>query len=207
MDELQPTTRDEVSVETEWRRVEQLLEGKDDASWGMAVVEAFKIFHQVLDEVSFGGTAEDKIHNAGELFRDVRGVLSAEKVYRHILTEAGHRVKKSDANKSCTAFLQAILDMIGRDWEERSWWDRWTASLNYFWGTHPRLLAGGLALILLAIVITWFFTETDLGTWLLMLWVGFANFILNSPVVLGLIMMAMLVSALLGLAFSDRHHK
>ena len=62
MDELQPTTKDEVSVESEWKRVEQLLDSKEESAWALAVVESFKIFHQVLDEVSFGKTAEEKIN-------------------------------------------------------------------------------------------------------------------------------------------------
>lgn len=207
MDELQPSIKDTVSVEAEWKRVEQLLTAKEDTAWAIAVVEAFKIFHQVLDEVSFGETVEERIHNAGELFRDIRGVLAAEKVYQHILGKINHRVTKSDANKACTAFLQAILDMIGRDWERRGWLDRWLSGLNYFWGTHPRMLAGCLAGVLIFVVLIWFLADTDLGKWLTGLMVGFAHFVLGSPILLIALGAALVISMLLGMTFSGRRHK
>lgn len=204
MDELQPSTKDTISIEAEWKRVEQLLAAKEDAAWEMAVVEAFKIFHQVLDEVSFGETVEEQIHNAGELFRDVRGVLAAEKVYQHILSKIGHRVTKGDANKASAAFLQAILDMVGRDWESRSWLDRWLSGLNYFWGTHPRMLAGCLAGVLIFVVLVWFFADTALGRWLGGLIVGFAHFVLSSPALMIALGVALVISMLLGMTFSGR---
>jgi hypothetical protein len=207
MEEFQPNSQDSISVEAEWKRVDKLLESKEDASWSMAALEAFKIFYQVLSEVSFGETTEDKIHNAGELFKDIKAVLSAEKVCRHILEEVGHRVTKTDATKATSALLQGILDMIGRDWQERGWFDRWLTSLNYFWGTHPRLLAGGLATILGLFALTWFGTKTAVGQWLVGLWVGFTEFILGSPYLAGGILVAMVISALLGLTFSGRHRR
>ncbi len=207
MDELQPSTKDTISVEAEWKRVEQLLASKEDAAWAMAVVEAFKIFHQVLDEVSFGETVEEQIHNAGELFRDVRGVLAAEKVYQHILGKVGHRITKSDASKASAAFLQAILDMIGRDWESRGWLDRWLSGLNYFWGTHPKALVGFLAGILIFVVLVWFLADTDLGKWVAGLMVGFAHFVLDNPILLIALGAALVISILLGMTLSGRRHK
>jgi type IV secretory pathway TrbD component len=207
MDELQRSTKDTISVEAEWKRVEQWLAGRDDAAWGMAVIEAFKIFHQVLNEVSFGETVEERIHNAGELFRDIRGVLAAEKVYRHILGEVGHRVTKSDAARASSAFLQAILDMIGRDWQERGSLDRALSGLNYFWGTHPRLLTGILAGILVLVALIWFLADTDLGRWLTDLLVGFAHFVLGSPGLLIALGVALVLSMLAGLAFVDRRYR
>ena len=204
MDELQPSTKDTISIEAEWKRVEQLLTAREDAAWAMAVVEAFKIFHQVLDEVSFGETVEEQIHNAGELFRDVRGVLAAEKMYQHILSKIGHRVTKNDANKASEAFLQAILDMIGRDWENRSRSDQWLSGLNYFWGTHPRMLAGCLAGILIFVVLTWFLADTTLGRWLGGLIVGFAHFVLGSSILLIALGVALVISMLLGMTFFGR---
>jgi len=207
MDELQPSKKDTVSVEAEWKRVEQLLGGRDDAVWGMAMIEAFKIFHQVLDEVSFGETVEEQIHNAGELFRDIRGVLAAEKVYRHIVQDVGHRVTKGDANKASAALLQAILDMIGRDWQERNWWDRWLSGLNYFWGTHPKLLAGLLIGAFLFIALIWFLADTEIGKWLAGLLVGFSHFVLGSVVLMVALGAAIVISLLLSLAFTDRRRR
>ncbi len=204
MDELQTTTKDTVSVEAEWKRVEQLLATKDDASWAMAVVEAAKIFRQVLDEVSFGEGVEERIRNAGELFRDVKALLSAEKVYQHILGHIGHRITKTDASKASSAFLQGILDMIGRDWKERGWFERWTTGLNYFWGTHPRMLIGFLAGILIFVLLVWFLAKVEIGKWLVGLAVGFADFMLASPVLLGGLGLALVISILLGIAFSGR---
>ena len=207
MNEIQTTAKDAISVETEWKRVDKLLESKEDAAWAMAVLEAFKIFYQVLSEVSFGETTEDKIHNAGELFKDVRGVLAAERVCRHILEDIGHRVGKNDANKAAAALLQGILDMIGRDWQERGWWEGWVTGLNYFWGTHPRILLGGLAGLLGVILVTWFLADTAIGQWVVNLIVGFAHFMIAQPVLLGALLIVMLISALLGLVFSGRRHR
>ncbi len=204
MDELHPNAKDSISIEAEWKRVEQLLVSKEDSAWAMAVVESFKIFHQVLGEVSFGETVEEQIRNAGELFRDVRAVLAAEKVYQHIWGKIGHRVTKSDASKASGAFLQAILDMIGRDWESRSWLDRWFSGLNYFWGTHPRFLAGFLAGIFIFVVLVWFLAETDLGRWLTGLIVGFAHFVLGSSILLIALGVALVASVLLGMTFWGR---
>lgn len=196
-----------ISVETEWKRVDRLLTSKEDAAWAMAVLEAFKIFHQVLSEVSFGETTEDKIHNAGELFKDVRSVLAAEKICRHILEDVGHKVSRADATKATAALLQAILDMIGRDWQERGWWDRWMAGLNYFWGTHPRVLPGILVGLLAVILLTWFLADTAVGRWVVNLVVGFAHFMIGQPVLIGALLIAIVISSLLGLTFSSRRRR
>lgn len=205
MDERQG--RDTISVETEWQRVDKLLASKEDASWAMAVIEAFKIFYQVLSEVSFGETTEDKIQNAGELFKDVRAVLAAEKVCRHILEDVGHRITKTDAIKATAALLQAILDMIGRDWQERGWWERWTAGLNYFWGTHPRALPMSLTGLLAIILTAWFLADTEIGRWVAGLIVGFARFMIEQPVLIGTLLIAIVISSLLGLTFSSRRKR
>ena len=203
MDEI----RDTISVEAEWKRVDKLLASKEDASWAMAVLEAFKVFYQVLDEVSFGETTEDKIHNAGELFKDIKAVLSAEMVCRHILEDVGHRVTKSDATKATSALLQAILDLIGRDWQERDWFGRWMAGLNYFWGTHPRLLPGVLTGLLIGIVVTWFLADMETGKWLVSLWVGFVHFMIGQPVLVGCLLIAIVISSLLGLTFLEKRRR
>jgi hypothetical protein len=207
MEDLQSAKRDSVSVEAEWKRVDKLLASKEDASWAMAALEAFKIFYQVLSEVSFGETTEDKIHNAGELFKDVRSVLAAEKVCRHILEDVGHRVTKNDATKATNALLQAILDMIGRDWKGRGWFDQWLSSLNYFWGTHPKLLAGFLAGIAFFVALTWFLADTEIGKWLTKLLVGFAHFVLGAPILMIALGAAIVVSLLLSMAFTDRRSR
>lgn len=200
-------TRDTISVETEWQRVDKLLASKEDASWAMAILEAFKVFYQVLSEVSFGETTEDKIQNAGELFKDVRAVLAAEKVCRHILEDVGHRVTKTDAAKATAALLQAILDMIGRDWQERGWWERWMAGLNYFWGTHPKALPVSLTGLLVIILVTWFLTDTEIGRWAAGVVVGFAHFMIDQPILIGALLIAIVISSLLGLTFSSRRKR
>lgn len=196
-----------ISVEAEWKRVEKLLESKEDASWAMGVLEAFKIFHQVLSEVSFGETTEDKIHNAGELFRDVRGVLAAEQVCRHILEDIGHRVTRADAQKAVAALLQGILDLIGRDWQERGAFDAWLSGLNYFWGSHPRLLAGLLSGVGGLVVLTWFLADTAIGKWVADILVGFSHFMMDRIWLLGGLLIAILISWLLGLSFSGHRRK
>ncbi|MFA5010098.1 MAG: hypothetical protein WC553_02625 [Patescibacteria group bacterium] len=200
-------TRNTISVETEWKRVDKLLVSKEDASWAMAVLEAFKIFHQVLSEVSFGETTEDKIHNAEELFKDIRGVLAAEKVCRHILEDVGHRVTKSDANKATASLLQGILDMIGRDWQERGWFDRWLSGLNYFWETHPKLLAGMMIGLGGLIALVWFLADTEIGKWLTGVLVGFTHFVMSSVVLVVALGAIIVISLLLSLTFADRRRR
>lgn len=194
-------------VEIEWKRVNSLLSRKEESAWAMAVVEAHKIFRQILAEVSFGDTVDDQIHNAGELFKNIGGVLAADLIYQHITDQIGHRVSKLDAEQACGDLMQAILDMVGRDFERQGWWGRWFNSLNFFWGHHPRLLAGLLAGVLAFVVLVWFLADTHFGQWLTALVVGFARFVLGwSGLVVGLVV-AIIIALLVGMAYVGRQRK
>jgi len=197
----------EFEVETEWKRVTALLNRKDEPAWAIAVLEAHKVFRQILNEVSFGETVDDQIHNAGELFKDINSVLTADLVQQHIVDQVGHRITKADAQIACDALMRAILDMVGRDFELQGFWHRWTNGLNYFWGHHPRLLAGMLASILACVVLIWFLADTSIGQWVVTLLVGFAHFVLGwSGLVVGLVG-AIIISSLIGLAYIDRQSR
>lgn len=201
------TTEADFDVERQWKRVEALLGRKDESAWAMAVVEAHKVFRQVLNEVSFGETVDDQIHNAGELFKDISSVLAADLVQQHIISQIGHRVTQPDARKACDDLMRAILDMVGRDFERQGLWHRWANGLNYFWGHHPRLLAGLLAGLLALVVLVWFLADTHLGQWLTTLIVGFARFVLGwSGLVVGLVVV-LIIALLAGSAYVDRQRK
>ncbi|OGB73646.1 hypothetical protein A3K24_02275 [candidate division Kazan bacterium RIFCSPHIGHO2_01_FULL_44_14] len=200
-------TQPDFEVETEWKRVTILLNRKDEPALSMAVLEAHKIFRQILNEVSFGGTIDDQIHNAGELFKDINGVLAADLVQQHIVEQVGHRITKADAQTACDALMKAILDMVGRDFELQGFWHRWANGLNYFWGHHPRLLAGLLAGILAFVVLIWFLADTLMGQWVASLLVGFAHFILGwSGLIIGLVV-AIIISLAIGLTYADRQRR
>ncbi|MFH0905348.1 MAG: hypothetical protein V1826_01345 [bacterium] len=195
-------------IEEEWRRVEELLaKNGNSALWSMAVIEAHKIFDQVLDEVSFGEAVDEKIHNAGELFKNINALLEADEVYRRIVNEVGYRVKRDEARRMCDALIQAILDMIGRDFETRGFWQRTFNSVNYFWGHHPKLLAGVIAGFLVFVVAVWLLADTVLGRWIVDLVVGFSRFVLSrTALVIGLV--AAFVLALgLGVAYLEGRHR
>ncbi len=194
-------------VETAWKRVTALLGRKEESALSMAVVEAHKIFRQVLSKVSFGETVDEQIHNAGELFKDIGDVLAADLVYQHTVDQIGHRITKVDAVKTCDALMQAVLDMVGRDFEIRGWWHRWANGLNYFWGHHPRLLVGWLAGILVLVALIWFLADTAIGRWVVGLLVGFAHFVLGwSGLVIGLLV-ALFLAVVLSSAYIERQRK
>lgn len=197
------TKQDGRTVEEEWQRVDKLLSQKNEAGWALAVVEAHKIFCQVLREVSFGETVDEQVHNAGELFKDMTGVLAAHDVYQRIIHEVGYSLKRKDVQKSTDALLQAILDMVGRDFEARGFWHRLSNSLNFFWGHHPRSLAGLLAGLLLFVVLVWFLADTAAGRWAVDLTVGFSRFVLSWTVLVVLLLVALLIAVILSLTYFE----
>lgn len=200
-------TPENFEVESEWKQVDQLLVQKNEASWVLAVVEAHKIFRRILGEVSFGGAVDDQIHNAGELFKDMSAVLSAHKVYQKITSEIGYKIKQAEAKKAVDALLQAVLDMVGRDFEPRGFWHGLVNSTNFFWGHHPRTLAGFLAGLLIFVVLVWFLADTAAGQWAVDLVVGFARFILSWTVLVVLLLVALLLAVILSFAYLERRRR
>jgi len=194
----------EFEIESEWRRVEVLLARQHTSAWAMAVVEAHKIFRQVLDEVSFGETVDEQIHNAGELFKNMHDIVAADEVYRQILDKVGYKLTKQEAKSNTDALLQAVLDMVGRDFEQRSFWQRLSNSLNFFWGHHPRVLIGLLAGLLAFVVAVWFLADTTIGQWIVDLIVGFSRFVLSWTVLVVLLLVALLIAVALSFVYLEK---
>lgn len=194
-------------VEDEWKRVDELLNKQSAAAWGMAVVEARKIFRQVLKEVSFGETIDDMIHNARELFKNLGAILEADLVSQKVINEVGYKVTKTQAKKSCDALIQGILDMIGRDFEPKSFSQKLANSMNFFWGHHPRLLSGVLGGLIILIVAVWFLADTSIGQWIVNLVVGFSRFVMSWTLLIGLLVAAFLVTIGISFAYFERRHR
>jgi len=194
-------------VESEWKRVDELLDKNSAAAWGMAVVEARKIFRQVLSEISFGENTDDMIRNAGDLFKNLGAILEADQICQKVINEVGYRVTKNEAKRSCNALIQGILDMIGRDFEPKSFWQRIVNNMNFFWGHHPKLLAGILGGILVFIIGVWFLADTNIGQWIVDLAVGFARFVMGWSVLLGLLIAIFLIAIALSLVYFEQRRR
>jgi len=205
MEEVEAIDQLSFEIEDEWKRVDELLGRNNAAAWGMAVVEARKIFRRVLKEISFGESIDDMIHNAGDLFKNLRAILEADQIEQKVINEVGYKITKKEAKKSCDALIQGILDMIGRDFEPKSFWQRTVNNMNFFWGHHPKLLAGILGGLLVFIVAVWFLADTDIGQWITNLIVGFARFVMSWTLLLGLLVATFLITV--GISFAYFEHR
>ena len=175
-------------VEGEWKRVEKLLSQKSSSSWNVAVIEAHKIFRQILQEVSFGDTTDEQIHNASEIFRNMTKILQAHELYLKIVDEIDFSAKQEDAKKATDILLRAILDMTGRDFVSQGLWHKINNNLNFFWGNHPKFLVYVLSGILGFVAVVWTLDKSSLGKWLTELSVGFSEFIVgNEPLLIGIL--------------------
>src|SRR5690606_24307546 len=121
-------------IEKSWKRVEKLLAKKDEASAFLAVVEAYKSFEVVVDVVSYGPTTDDKIKHSSNLFRDEVKVLEAVSIYHKVINQVGFVITSKQAKFACEWMMNGILDLVGRDYEPRSFAVRMVNNLNYFWG-------------------------------------------------------------------------
>lgn len=194
-------------IEAEWKRVDELLGRNSAAAWGMAVVEARKIFRQVLKEVSFGDNIDDMINNAGDLFKNLGAILEADQVSQKVVNEVGYKVTKQEAKKSCDALIQGILDMIGRDFEPKSYWQKLSNSMNFFWGHHPKLLAGIWGGLIVLIVVVWFLADTDIGQWITNLVVGFSRFVMSWTALFGILIVVFLVTVGISWVYLERQRR
>lgn len=171
-------------VEMEWKRVEKLLSQKSSSSWNVAMIEAHKIFRQTLDEVSFGDTTEEKIHNASEILENMTKLLQAHELYLNIVNVIDYQAKQEDVKRATDVILRAILDMMGRDFERRGIWHQINNSLNFFWGNHPKFLVYVISGILGFVGVVWILDKNPVGKWFVDLAVGFSEFIVSSEVIL-----------------------
>ncbi|MBN2585035.1 hypothetical protein JXA59_00055 [Patescibacteria group bacterium] len=182
MEEQEPTKamdQEEIIIEKEWERVERLLAMKHHLAYGMALIEADKLFREVLGIVSFGETMHEAIQNVAGQLSNLKGVLESHKVYEDIVEVPGFTIDRKTAEHATAVYLQAILDLMGRDFEDRSWWQRFINEWVYFGESHPQLLRGLLVGILIFLVGVWFLADTTPGQWLVNLAVGFTHFVLS----------------------------
>lgn len=196
-----------IELEVEWERVLELLKRKDEPSMSLAVIEAHKVFATVLEYLSYGPTEEDRLQNASDLFRDFSGLMTAQKVYRHVTTQLQHRTTREVALQVADSYMQAILDLVGRDFEETSWWHRMLNGQNMFWGHHPRLITAFLMAILGLVVGVWFFRDVAIGQWIARILTGFADFVMAVPSLLAGLVMALALALLLGLMWTRKRHR
>jgi hypothetical protein len=182
MDEQEPTQamdQEEIVIEKEWDRIERLLAMKNHLACNMAVIEADKLFREVLGIVSFGETMHEAIQNVADQLSNLKGVLESHKVYEDIVEVPGFSVDHKTAERATAIYLQAILDLIGRDFQGKSWWQRFVNEWVYFGESHPQMLRGWLVGILVFLVGVWFLADTAPGQWLVNLAVGFTHFVLS----------------------------
>ena len=125
-------------IERQWARVNKFLAQKTEGANIAAILEAQKVFVQVLEVASYGPTIDDKIRNAGGLFADEGSVLAAQAQYDRVISEVGYLPSSKEAKQVCDALMKGILNLIGRDFEPRSLTARMVNGLNYFWGHHPK---------------------------------------------------------------------
>lgn len=185
-------------VERQWKRVEKYLSLKTDTGNMMGVIEAQKIFEQVLNVMSYGPTVEDKINNAYGLFEDEVGLMATQQVYKKILTGSGYTLGYKEARKTCDALMKAILNMVGQDFEPLGLGERLLNWMNFFWGHHPRFLNSIVLFVLSFVAGVWFLADTVVGQWVVRVGLGFARFVMASPVV----MIGLVVIFLIGTVFS-----
>lgn len=208
MDEQEISGQLGEEIEAEWAVVGRLLSKKDPASWAMAVVEAHKIFTQILGEVTYGENFEEMLHNAGSLFRHPERILAAHVVFEHITqTRIGHSVSREDAELATDDMLRGILDMTGRDGEERGMVGRMLSTINFFWMNHPNFLAGLIATVLVVVAVIWFLAETTFGQWIVGIAVGFEQFVIGLPSLLMGLVGALVLAILLGYWLAGRRDR
>lgn len=185
-------------VERQWRRVEKYLSLKTDTGNLAGVIEAQKIFEQVLNVMSYGPTVDDKVNNVYGLFEDEVGLMAAQQIYKKVINEPGYGLGSKEARKTCDSLMKAILNMVGQDFEPLGLGERLLNWMNFFWGHHPRFLNTIVLVVLSFVAGIWFLADTVLGQWVVRVGLGFTRFVMASPV----IMIGLVVIFLIGTVFS-----
>lgn len=203
----QEIEQEEIIIEKEWDRIERLLAHKNNVAHNMAVVEADKLFREVLGIISFGETVNEAIQNASNLFSDMKRLMEARKVYEDVVEVPGFWAERKIAQQATAAYLQAILDMMGKDYEEKGFGQRWVNEIVYFSELHPRLLRNIFIGILVFLVGVWFLADTTPGRWLVDLSVGITHFILSWVWWLILILLIILGVVAASWLFFERRRK
>lgn len=199
--------QEEIIIEKEWDRIEKLLAQKSKAALNMAVVEADKLFREVLGVISFGDTVNEAIQNSANLFSNMRGLMESRKVYEDIVEVPGFFVDAKTASEAAAIYLRAILDMMGKDYHEKSSFHVFINELAYFGESHPHLVRDIFMGMLIFLVGVWFLSDTPIGQILVGWAVGITHFVLNWVWWLIIILAAIFAMVLLSWLFFERHKK
>lgn len=203
----QEIEQEEIIIEKEWDRIEKLLAQKNKAALNMAVVEADKLFREVLGIISFGSTVNEAIQNSANLFSNMKGLLEARKVYEDIVEVPGFFVDLKTAKDATAIYLKSILDMMGKDYQEKSGFQVFINELVYFGEAHPHLVRDIFLGILIFLVGVWFLADTALGQMLVSAAVGITQFVLNWVWWLVIILAAVFGVVLISWLFFERRRK
>jgi len=175
----QEIEQEEIVIEKEWDRIEKLLVQKNRAALNMAVVEADKLFREVLGIISFGDTVNEAIQNSSNLFSNLKGLLEVRKVYEDIVEVPGFFVDQKIAKDTTAIYLKAILDMMGKDYQPKGAFHAICNELAYFSESRPYLLRTIFLGVLIFLVGVWFLADTSLGQLIVSAAVGLTHFVLN----------------------------
>ena len=203
----QEADQEEIIIEKEWDRIEKLLSQKHHASLNMAVVEADKLFREVLGIISFGDTVNDAIQNSANLFSNMKGLLEARKVYEDIVEVPGFFVDQKTAKEAAAIYLRSILDMMGKDYHEKSGWQVFINELAYFGESHPHLIRDIILGFLVFLVGVWFLADTAWGQVVVSAAVGLTHFVLNWVWGVVIILAALLAVVLISWMFFERRRR
>lgn len=203
----QEMDQEEIIVEKEWDRITKLLAQKNKSALNMAVIEADKLFREVLCVISVGSTVNEAIQNSANLFTNMKAILEARKVYEDIVEVPGFWVDQKTAEEATAIYLRAILDMMGKDYQPKSGFQVFINELAYFGEAHPHLLRDFLLGILLFLISVWFLAFTGPGHAITNLAVNITQSVLNwiwwLVIILGAIFGVILISWL----FFERRRK
>ncbi len=199
--------QEEIIIEKEWDRIEKLLAQKNKAALNMAVIEADKLFREVLGVISFGDTVNEAIQNSANLFSNMRGLMETRKVYEDIVEVPGFFVDAKTAGEATAIYLRAILDMMGKDYQAKSGFQVFINEMTYFGESHPHLIRDIFLGALIFLVGVWFLAETSPGQVVVNAAVGLTQFVLNWVWWLIVILAAVFAVVLLSWLFFERHKK
>jgi hypothetical protein len=210
VEELTPeeeAEQEEIVIEKEWDRIEKMLAQKHQASLNMAVIEADKLFREVLGIISFGDTVNEAIQNSSNLFSNLKGLLEARKVYEDIVEVPGFFVEQKTATDATAIYLRAILDMMGKDYHPKTSFQVFFNEMVYFGESHPHLFRDILLGILIFLIGVWFLSSTGWGQKISSVAVGLTHFVLNWAWGLIIILGVILAVVLLSWLFFERRKK
>ncbi len=199
--------QEEIVIEKEWDRIERLLSQSSNLACNMAVIEADKLFREVLGIVSMGETVHEAIQNASDVFSNMKGLLESRRVYEDIVEVPGFFIDKKIAKQVTAIYLQAILDMMGKDYQEKGFWQKMFNEMTYFGQSHPGILRSIFVGALVFLAGVWFLADTTAGQWLVSLSVGLTHFVLNWIWWLILILGVVLGIALISWLFFEGRRK